>query len=80
MLNTIVAEELSQFADELEQAADFTAALQELIRRTITEHKRIIFNGNNYSDEWVEEAEAPGPAQPENHRGRPALLYRGQKR
>ena len=60
ILNTIVAEELSQFADELEQAADFTAALQEVIRRTITEHKRIIFNGNNYSDEWVEEAQRRG--------------------
>ncbi len=48
VLNTIVAEELSQFADELEQAQDFGAALHELIRRTISEHKRIIFNGNNY--------------------------------
>ncbi|MFR8002872.1 MAG: glutamine synthetase III [Hydrogeniiclostridium sp.] len=60
ILNTIVAEELSQFADELEKAADFNEALEELIRRTIREHKRIIFNGNNYSDEWVEEAEKRG--------------------
>ena len=60
ILNTIVAEELSQFADELEKAADFNDALEELIRRTIREHKRIIFNGNNYSDEWVEEAEKRG--------------------
>ena len=50
VLNTIVAEELSQFADLLEQASDFTAALNKLIRRTIREHKRIIFNGNNYTD------------------------------
>ena len=60
ILNTIVAEELSQFADELEGAEDFTSALTALIRRTITEHKRIIFNGNNYSDEWVKEAESRG--------------------
>ena len=60
ILNTIVAEELSQFADELEKAADFNEALEELIRRTIREHKRIIFNGNNYSDEWVKEAEKRG--------------------
>ena len=58
ILNTIVAEELSQFADELEKAADFNEALEELIRRTIREHKRI--NGNNYSDEWVKEAEKRG--------------------
>ena len=60
ILNTIVAEELSQFADELEKAPDFKKALNELIRRTISEHKRIIFNGNNYSDEWVSEAERRG--------------------
>ena len=60
ILNTIVAEELSQFADELEKAADFNEALEELIRRTIREHKRIIFNGNNYFDEWVKEAEKRG--------------------
>ena len=60
VLNTIVAEELSQFADLLEQASDFTVALNKLIRRTIREHKRIIFNGNNYTDEWVEEAERRG--------------------
>ena len=60
VLNTIVAEEVSQFADLLEQASDFTVALNKLIRRTIREHKRIIFNGNNYTDEWVEEAERRG--------------------
>ena len=60
VLNTIVAEALSQFADQLEQAPDFTEALNKLIRRTIREHKRIIFNGNNYTDEWVEEAERRG--------------------
>ena len=60
VLNAIVAEELSQFADVLEGAEDFNAALNELIKKTIREHKRIIFNGNNYSDEWVKEAEKRG--------------------
>ena len=60
MLNTIVAEELRQFADELEKADDFDSAVMELIKKTIKEHKRIIFNGNNYADEWVEEAARRG--------------------
>jgi len=59
-LNTIMAEELSQFADELENATDFDAALQELVCRTFTEHQRIIFNGNGYSKEWQEEAARRG--------------------
>ncbi len=60
MLNTIVAESLSLFADELEQADDFQKALHKLIKRTIRENKRIIYNGNNYSEEWVKEAEGRG--------------------
>lgn len=56
VLNTIVAEELSQFADILESSTDFNNDLHELIKTTINEHKRIIFNGNNYSDDWVKEA------------------------
>ena len=60
ILNTIVAEELSQFADALEGAEDFRSALGALIQKVIREHKRIIFNGNNYSEEWVEEAERRG--------------------
>lgn len=60
VLNTIIAEELSQFADRLEKAKDFNKTLQELIKETITNHKRIIFNGNNYSEEWVKEAERRG--------------------
>ncbi len=60
VLNTIVAEELSQFADILEQSEDFTEGLSTLIKKTIKEHKRIVFNGNNYSDEWVREAESRG--------------------
>ena len=60
ILNTIVAEELSQFADVLEGAKDFSSALDDLIRKTIAEHKRIIFNGNNYSEEWEKEAERRG--------------------
>ena len=62
VLNTIVAESLRQFADELENAEDFRSALHDLIVRTIHEHKRIIFNGNNYTDEWVKEAEKRGLA------------------
>lgn len=60
MLNTIVAEELEQFADILEKADDFDTAVTELIRDTYKEHKRIVFNGDNYSDEWVAEAEKRG--------------------
>ncbi len=60
ILNTIVADVLSSFADELESAEDFKGALNKLIKRTIKEHKRIIFNGNNYSEEWVKEAEKRG--------------------
>ncbi len=60
VLNTIVAESLRQFADELESAADFRQALHDLIVRTIREHKRIIFNGNNYAPDWSEEAARRG--------------------
>ena len=60
VLNTIVAESLRLFADELEQAEDFRSALHDLIVRTIHDHKRIIFNGNNYTDEWIAEAENRG--------------------
>ena len=56
MLNSAVAESLRQFADELEKADDFNAALHDVIRRTIREHKRIIFNGNGYDDSWIKEA------------------------
>ena len=59
-LNTIMAEELSRFADELEQAEDFDSALQSLVCRTFTEHSRIIFNGNGYSESWQKEAERLG--------------------
>ncbi len=60
ILNTIVADELRQFADELEGAEDFNVALHELVARTIRKHKRIIFNGNNYTDEWTQEAKKRG--------------------
>jgi len=60
ILNTIVADVLKQFADELEQAEDFAVSLNRLIRHTIRDHKRIIFNGNGYSAEWVAEAERRG--------------------
>ncbi|MEY8386065.1 glutamine synthetase III [Oscillospiraceae bacterium 38-13] len=59
-LNTIMAEELKQFADELEQSSDFQGDLQKLIRRVFTEHQRIIFNGNGYDGNWITEAERRG--------------------
>ena len=55
-LNTIMAEELKQFADELEASRDFQADLEKLIRRVFTEHQRIIFNGNGYDEAWLKEA------------------------
>ena len=60
MLNTIVAEELRQFADELEAADNFNQALNELIKRVYKEHKRVIFDGNGYSYDWQCEAERRG--------------------
>ncbi len=60
MLNAIVADELDGFYDELKDATDFADALQHLIRRTIIENKNIIFNGDGYSREWVEEAARRG--------------------
>lgn len=60
ILNTIVAEELEQFADYLEGAENFKKALNHLIRKTIREHKRIIFNGNGYNEAWLREAQARG--------------------
>lgn len=59
-LNTIIAESFRQFADRLEKADDFTTELNKLIRETITEHDRIIFNGNGYDENWVKEAEKRG--------------------
>lgn len=56
MLNSAVAESLKIFADRLETAADFDAELHRIIKETIHEHKRIIFNGNGYDDEWIKEA------------------------
>ena len=56
MLNAAVAESLRQYADELEGAADFETALHDLIKRVITEHQRILFDGNGYGDAWIKEA------------------------
>ncbi len=56
MLNSAVAESLKIYADRLEGAEDFEAALQEMIRKTIKDHKHIIFNGNGYDDAWIQEA------------------------
>lgn len=60
VLNTIVAEAFADACDELEQAEDFDMAVHNLIKRLMREHERIIFNGNGYSEEWVEEAERRG--------------------
>ena len=60
MLNTMVAEELSEFYDELNGAEDLDAAIKALVKKVFTEHQNIIFNGNNYAPEWVEEAERRG--------------------
>ena len=59
-LNTSVAEALCQFADRLEKADDFEKEVRMLLKETVAKHKRILFNGNNYSDEWVKEAERRG--------------------
>ena len=60
VLNTIVADVLCEMADELEKAEDFDLAVHDLIKKTVSEHKRIVFNGNGYSEAWVQEAERRG--------------------
>ena len=60
VINTAVAESLRLYADQLEGAGDFQAALHDLIRQVIHDHKRIIFNGNGYDDAWIAEAESRG--------------------
>ncbi len=60
VLNTIVAEAFCDIADELEKADDFDLALHDLIKKLATEHQRIVFNGDGYSDEWIAEAERRG--------------------
>ena len=59
-LNTIMAEQLGRFADELEDARDFDATLQKLVCRALTEHRRVIFDGNGYSEDWKQEAQRRG--------------------
>lgn len=60
ILNTIVADVLCDMADELEKASDFDLAVHDLIKETVTNHQRIVFNGNGYSEAWVEEAKRRG--------------------
>ena len=62
MLNSAVADTLRKFADRLEGAQDFDAAIHSLIQETVKAHKRIIFNGNGYDDAWLEEAKKRGLA------------------
>jgi glutamine synthetase len=60
IINTIIADALKQFADKLEGSKNFSADLEKLLQETAKTHKRIVFNGNNYSDEWVKEAKKRG--------------------
>lgn len=60
VLNTIVAEAFKEAADELENSDDFDSAVHDMIKRLFAEHRRIIFSGNGYSEEWVKEAERRG--------------------
>ncbi|MEG2700293.1 MAG: glutamine synthetase type III, partial [Hungatella sp.] len=60
VLNTIAAEAFKEAADELEKADDFDTAVHDMIKRLLAEHRRIVFSGNGYSQEWVEEAERRG--------------------
>lgn len=60
ILNTIVADALCDMADELEKAENFDTAVKEIIKKTVTEHQRIVFNGDGYSKEWLEEAKLRG--------------------
>lgn len=60
VLNTIMAEQFESFADELEKSDDVNAGITAIIKRVMTEHGKIIFNGNNYSDEWTKEAQRRG--------------------
>ncbi|MGH0052800.1 MAG: glutamine synthetase III [Sphaerochaetaceae bacterium] len=60
VLNTIIAEMLSRFADQLEKAKDFESELSALVKETYKNHRRIVFNGNNYASEWIDEAKKRG--------------------
>lgn len=60
IINTIVADVLKEFADRLEKSPDFSKEVNAIVKETVCAHKRIIFNGNNYSSEWVEEAKRRG--------------------
>ena len=59
-LNAMVADVLQDMADELEQASDFDTAVKELIKKTVTAHQKVIFNGDGYAEDWIEEAEKRG--------------------
>ena len=60
IINTIIADALKEFADKLEKSKNFSADLEKLLKDTAKTHKRVVFNGNNYSDEWVKEARKRG--------------------
>ncbi|WP_215907645.1 glutamine synthetase III family protein [Geomesophilobacter sediminis] len=69
IINTIIADALKEFADKLEKSKNFDADLEKLLQETAKKHKRVVFNGNNYADEWVKEAKKRGllniPSTPE---------------
>jgi glutamine synthetase len=60
IINTIIADALKEFADKLEKSKNFSADLEKLLKETAKKHNRVVFNGNNYSDEWVKEAKKRG--------------------
>lgn len=60
IINTIIAKSLKEFADELEKADDFDVVMRKLVKETYKKHKRIVFNGNNYSEQWIKEAHDRG--------------------
>ena len=76
VINTIVAEALSEFAERLEKAEDFRREAFRIIRHTMRDHKRILYNGNNYSEEWIKESGKPRPCPSAHHCGCHALLHK----
>jgi len=74
ILNTAVAKELKGYADELEKADDFTSAAIALVKRTVRDHRRVIFNGNGYTAEWEEEAAKRGLPNKKTPAALPALI------
>jgi glutamine synthetase len=77
-LNVAVAQVLSEFADKLEKATNKNEAIQEIIKESYSKHRRVVFNGNGYSDEWVREAERRGLPNVKNAVDALSVLIRGE--